>query len=120
MKPRDRELTLVVGAALLASLPFLGAAFHVDEPFFLDRARELLSGAEFVPKTWADRNNNPPVITWLLAAATSAAGEREAVLRALLLPSTRSPRPRCTFCSRAFSRSRSRGPCSPSSVPRGR
>ena len=63
MTARERELALVVGAALLMSLPFLGAAFHVDEPFFLDRARELLAGTEFVPATWADRNNNPPMIT---------------------------------------------------------
>ncbi len=83
---KERELALVAGAAVLMSLPFLGMAFHVDEPFFLDRARELLSGAEFVPATWADRNNNPPMITWLLAAGTSLFGEREAALRAFLLP----------------------------------
>lgn len=86
VKARERELAVVVAAALAMSLPFLGAAFHVDEPFFLDRAREFLSGAAFVPATWADRNNNPPMITWLLAAGTTLFGEREAALRAFLLP----------------------------------
>lgn len=86
MTRRDRELAVVVAAALLVSLPFLGKGFHVDEPFFLDRARELLSGAVWTPRAWSDYNNNPPVILWLLAAATRLAGESEAALRALLLP----------------------------------
>lgn len=86
MTRRDRELALVVSAALLIALPFLGEAFHVDEPFFLDRARELLSGAAWTPRAWSDYNNNPPVILWLLAAATRIAGENEAALRAALLP----------------------------------
>ncbi len=81
-----RELFIVVAASLLIALPFLGKAFHVDEPFFLDRARELLSGAAWTPRAWSDYNNNPPVILWLLAAATRLAGENEAALRALFLP----------------------------------
>lgn len=86
MKPRDRELAIVVSAALLVSLPFLGKGFQVDEPFFLDRARELMSGASWTPRAWSDYNNNPPMILWLLAAATRLAGESETSLRALLLP----------------------------------
>jgi len=83
---RERELAIVVGASLLIALPFLGEAFHVDEPFFLDRARELFSAGAFTPRAWSDYNNNPPVILWLLAAATGAVGESEAALRALFLP----------------------------------
>lgn len=86
MTRRDRELALVVAAALLIALPFLGKGFHVDEPFFLDRARELLTGAVWTPRAWSDYNNNPPVILWLLAAGTRLAGENETALRALLLP----------------------------------
>ncbi|MCM2305485.1 MAG: glycosyltransferase family 39 protein, partial [Elusimicrobia bacterium] len=86
MKNRERELAVVVGAALLVALPFLGKGFQVDEPFFLDRARELLSGTAWTPRAWSDHNNNPPVIVWLLAAATRAAGESETALRALFLP----------------------------------
>ncbi|MBI4061018.1 MAG: glycosyltransferase family 39 protein [Elusimicrobia bacterium] len=86
MTRRSRELALVVGASLLLSLPFLGKGFHVDEPFFLDRARELLFGASWAPRAWSDYNNNPPVILWLLAAATRLAGENEIMLRALFLP----------------------------------
>jgi hypothetical protein len=83
---RERELAIVVAVSLLIALPFLGEAFHVDEPFFLDRARELFSGGSFAPRAWSDYNNNPPVILWLLAAATRVAGENEAALRALFLP----------------------------------
>lgn len=79
-------MAVVVAAALLAALPFLGKGFHVDEPFFLDRARELVSGASWTPRAWSDYNNNPPLILWLLAAATRVAGENEAALRALFLP----------------------------------
>ncbi len=86
MKTGDRELALVVAAALLMALPFLGMGFHVDEPFFLDRARELLYGTAWTPRAWSDYNNNPPMILWCLAAATRLAGENETGLRALFLP----------------------------------
>jgi len=86
VKKTQRDLALVVGASLLAALPFLGKGFHIDEPFFLDRTRELLSGATFAPRAWADYNNNPPMILRLLSAATRVAGENEAALRALFLP----------------------------------
>lgn len=86
MTRRDQELAVVVAASLLIALPFLGKGFHVDEPFFLDRARELLSGTVSTPREWSDYNNNPPVILWLLAAATRLAGESESALRALFLP----------------------------------
>ncbi len=86
MSRRDRELAVVVAAALLIALPFLGKGFHIDEPFFLDRARELAAEAPWRPRSWSEHNNNPPMILWLLAAATRLAGESEAALRALFLP----------------------------------
>ena len=86
MTRRDRELSIVLAVALLIALVFLGKGFHVDEPFFLDRAREFLSGAIWAPRAWSDYNNNPPMILWLLAAATRLVGESESALRALFLP----------------------------------
>lgn len=86
MTTRDRDLAVVVGAALLVALPFLGKGFHIDEPFFLDRARDLATGAAWTPRSWSQYNNNPPMILWLLAAAARWAGESESTLRALFLP----------------------------------
>ena len=86
MTRREREAAAAVCASLLLALPFLGEGFHIDEPFFLDRARELLAGGSYAPHAWSEYNNNPPVILWLLAAATRVAGENEAFLRALFLP----------------------------------
>lgn len=83
---RRLEAALVAASALALALPFLDKGFHVDEPFFLDRARDLLAGVPWVPRAWAQYNNNPPMILWLLAGAGQAAGEREWALRALLLP----------------------------------
>ena len=80
------ELGTAVSAALLLALPFLGKALHVDEPFFLDRAADLLAGVAWKPSAWAEYNNNPPMILWLLAGALKLVGWREAALRALLLP----------------------------------
>jgi 4-amino-4-deoxy-L-arabinose transferase-like glycosyltransferase len=83
---RDRELAVAIAVSLLIALPFLGKGLHVDEPFFLDRAREFMDGSSWTPRAWSDYNNNPPMILWLLAAATRLAGESEAALRALFLP----------------------------------
>lgn len=80
------QAALAAAAAVALALPFLTQGLHVDEPFFLDRARELLEGRTFAPATWADYNNNPPMILWLLAAALKLGGGSVALARALLLP----------------------------------
>lgn len=83
-------------AAVLLSVPFLGRAYHIDEPFFLAVARHALSDpwrpldflfnwyGESVPMS--SLNNTPPVIYALLALAWKLTGGAEAAMRLLLLP----------------------------------
>lgn len=91
-----RELWVVAGYWLLLCLPFLGKPFHVDEPFFLAVADQILRDPlhpfafEFnwyeqsVPM--AEINNTPPLFYYLLAVLRFVSGDREWLLRLLYLP----------------------------------
>ncbi len=87
---------MVAAFAVLLALPWLGEAWHVDEPFFLAIARQIqshpLSPYAF-RFDWYGRsvpmdsiNNSPPLLPYLLAAAMSIAGGSEFWTRLLFLP----------------------------------
>ena len=96
MTRRDRDLLIVAAFTGLALLPFLGKAFHVDEPFFLAIARQILRDplhpfsfsynwyGDAVPM--AGINNTPPLLAYLLAAALRLTGGGEAAMRLAFLP----------------------------------
>lgn len=83
-------------AALALSLPWLGKAYHNDEPFFLKAGKQILShpldplGFTFTwygsPQPAARINTTPPVLLYSAAAAQAIGGEREWLVRLLLLP----------------------------------
>jgi len=74
-------IAAVFSAALLA--PFVGEAWHVDEPFFLDVAAGKPAPAN---PAWPELNNNPPLLLPLLSAARRATGGGEAPMRLFFLP----------------------------------
>lgn len=86
----------MAGYWLVLCLPFLGKPFHVDEPFFLAVADQILRDP-FNPLAFqfnwyeqsvpmAEINNTPPLFYYLLAALRGLSGEREWLLRLLYLP----------------------------------
>lgn len=92
----QRERAAVLLAAVLLALPFLGKAWHVDEPFFLAIARHILQDP-FHPLAFefnwygaavpmAAINNTPPLFPYLLAPVLAWTGEAEALSRLLFLP----------------------------------
>lgn len=87
---------LAAAFACLVCVPFLGQAFHVDEPMFLAVARQILrsplhplsfsfdwDGGRGPIERFLD---NPLGFPYLLAAVSALSGEREWLTRALLLP----------------------------------
>jgi hypothetical protein len=87
---------LIVAAVVIAmALPFLSQPWNIDEPVFVATAKHALQDPlhplsfEF---NWYGRaasmkeiNNNPPVATYLFAAAVKASGGSEGFTRFLLL-----------------------------------
>ncbi len=96
MTRRDRELLIVAAFTGFVLFPFLGKAFHMDEPFFLAIARQILRDpwhpfafdynwyGKAVPM--ASINNTPPLLGYLLAAAYRLTGGGEAAMRLSFLP----------------------------------
>ncbi|PIR15245.1 MAG: hypothetical protein COV48_15475, partial [Elusimicrobia bacterium CG11_big_fil_rev_8_21_14_0_20_64_6] len=96
MTRRDRDLLIVAAFIGCVLFPFLGKAFHVDEPFFLAIARQILRDpwhpfafdynwyGSAVPM--ATINNTPPLLGYLLAAAYRLTGGGEAVMRLAFFP----------------------------------
>ncbi len=94
--PKKRDLAIACGFALLVQLPFLGKAYHMDEPFFLAAARHILQdplhpfGFEF---NWYGRSapvaeiiHTPPLLPYLLAGALKLTGGSEGLMRLAFLP----------------------------------
>jgi len=91
-----RERALLAALAVLPLLPFLGKAFSIDAPVFLAVAEQILRdpldpyGFEMVWDPTAPEahlfNRNPPLLSYYLAPWIAAAGAREWVLHAALLP----------------------------------
>lgn len=76
--------------------PFYGKAYHIDEPFFLSLARQILQGPwgsvpmgraeEISAVPWPQINNNPPLLLYALAAAWKLTGGSETLMRLAFLP----------------------------------
>jgi 4-amino-4-deoxy-L-arabinose transferase-like glycosyltransferase len=92
-----RDALLVAGVTVILLLPFVGKAFHMDDPLFLEAARQIRSnpldfygfrvnwyGTE--QPMW-EVTKNPPLGSFFLALASSLGGWSEIVLHlAFLLP----------------------------------
>ncbi len=92
-----RDAFLVAGVTVILLLPFVGKAFHVDDPLFLKAARQIQSnpldfygfrvnwyGTE--QPMW-EVTKNPPLGSFFLALAAGVAGWSEIALHlAFLLP----------------------------------
>ena len=97
MEPRRaRELAMVAAFTSLLFLPFMGKAFHNDEPSNLAAAAHIIQDPlhpydfQF---TWfgrtlpyAQTSNNPPLFHYLLALALKSVGDGEFLLRLCFLP----------------------------------
>ncbi len=89
--PRGAWLAVTLVAAV-ATLPFLGKAFHIDDPLYLAVARQILRkpwdpfGAEVLwekePETLFDADFNPPLWSYLLAGMLAWSGEPAVQVRA--------------------------------------
>ncbi|MBI3552307.1 MAG: glycosyltransferase family 39 protein [Elusimicrobia bacterium] len=93
---RRRELAVTAGFLALVFLPYIGKAYHNDEPFFLAAARQVLIDPlhplafDF---TWYGRvmpaaqiNTTPPLLFYLLALALKLTGGAEWAMRLSLFP----------------------------------
>lgn len=96
MSRTSRDLGIVAVFICLAFVPFMGKAYHIDEPYFLATARHILSDP-FHPLAfdfnWYGRkapmtviNNTPPLMPYALALALKATGGGEFWMRLLFLP----------------------------------
>lgn len=91
-----RDLWVVAAFTGLVFLPFIGKAWHNDEPFFLAAARHILAdpwhplGFDFTwygsPTPAARINTTPPVLLYLLAFALKVTGGAEWAMRLFLFP----------------------------------
>ncbi|MFA6317346.1 MAG: hypothetical protein WC943_08000, partial [Elusimicrobiota bacterium] len=93
---RRTELAAVLAFAALLALPFLGKAWHADEPLYLPVARHILADpihpfafelnyyGRSVP--YREINNTPPLIMYLLALGLKLTGGAEWAMRLAFLP----------------------------------
>jgi hypothetical protein len=91
------RLAAVLAFTCLLALPFLGKAFHIDEPFFLALAGQVrqdplhpltidMDWRMDPPSVPKDRSPEPPLMPYLLAAALAVSGGKEWLTRLLFLP----------------------------------
>lgn len=89
-------MTVVAAVVLVCGLCLWGEAWHVDEPFFLAIARQILRDP-YHPLSFSlnwygqaapmsSLNNTPPVFPYLLAVALKLSGGGEFLTRALFFP----------------------------------
>jgi 4-amino-4-deoxy-L-arabinose transferase-like glycosyltransferase len=95
--PSRRGRLLVVGATLACLAPFLGKAFHIDDPVYVEVAQQILRspldffGSEMNWHGWREPvaafNKNPPGLSFYLALVGGAVGFEEwKVHLGMLLP----------------------------------
>ena len=85
--PSKRGRLLVVGATLACLAPFLGKAFHIDDPVYVAVAQQILRspldfyGFEMNWNEWLEPvaafNKNPPGVSYYLALVGGAVGFEE-------------------------------------------
>ncbi len=90
------NISIVAAVTSLIFLPFIGKAWHNDEPFFLAAARHILTdprhplGFDFTwygsPTPAAQINTTPPLLLYLLALAMKVTGGAEWAMRLSLFP----------------------------------
>jgi len=93
---RRRDILIVAVFTLLIMAPFWAKAYHIDEPFFLDLARQILrrpggplpggAASDIGAIPWPRINNNPPLLLYLLAGALRATGGGELPMRLAFFP----------------------------------
>ena len=93
----NREALFAVLVTVACLLPFIGKAFHIDDPMFLWAAEQIQRDPldfygfdvnwEGLTRPMAEANKNPPLVSFYLAATTALLGWSEvAVHLAMLLP----------------------------------
>ena len=90
-----RELWIVISATVLALAPFLAKAFHIDDTVFVRIAEQILKSPVLpyafdynwstIPMSVWDLNLNPPLTSYLLAAAFLPFGVSEIAAHLLFL-----------------------------------
>src|SRR6266478_2599995 len=92
-----RDIILITGLILLLLLPFLGKAFHIDDPLFIRTARHILDSPAdpygfsvnwfgIEAPMWQTMRN-PPLASYYLALAGAVSGWSEVSLHSwFLLP----------------------------------
>jgi len=93
---RPREMLLAVGLTCAALLPFVDKPYHIDDPFFIYQARQILRDPlrpfDFdvnwfgtVKPMWA-LTRNPALNSYYMAAVIGLFGENEVVMHLAFLP----------------------------------
>jgi 4-amino-4-deoxy-L-arabinose transferase-like glycosyltransferase len=96
MPPQDRPGTGALAAATVLCLaPFAGKAFHIDEPLFVWTARQIVAEPldpygftvnwSLAEQPMWEVTKNPPLVSYLIAAAGSVVGWSEVALRLVFL-----------------------------------
>ena len=94
---RGRDAAILAAVALACLLPFLGKAFHVDDPMYIWAAEQVVADPAnfygfdvnwhaFFEPNWV-ANKNPPLIAFWLAGVSRVVGWSEPALHlAMLVP----------------------------------
>ncbi len=94
---RARDAAILAAVALACLLPFLGKAFHVDDPMYIWAAEQVVAAPAnfygfdvnwhaFFEPNWV-ANKNPPLIAFWLAGVSRVVGWSEPALHlAMLVP----------------------------------
>jgi len=109
-----RDLCIVVLLSCCLLLPFIGKAFHVDDPLFVWSASHLLSNPLdpfSVEVNWAGKNElmwdqmkNPPLVPYYEALGIRLLGDSEIALHLWCLPLTVGAAISMYFLSRRYTR----------------
>lgn len=92
-----RDALLVAGVTAILLLPFVGKAFHVDDPFFLEAARQIRAnpldfyGSDLnwfgTAMPMSEVAKNPPMTPYYIAVVSGVGGKSEVALHlAFLIP----------------------------------
>ena len=92
-----RQVLALTFIILIATVPFLGKAFHIDDALYLYVARQILEKPwdpfsaevlwEKVPESLFDANFNPPLWNYLMAGVLALTGEPTVKIKQGITPS---------------------------------